>query len=291
MPRKQSNPRRLTGDKRKFTGSARTFRYKKYARTNTSKSNIKQSQLVSKVLSAITENKIMPLTERVEVNPYPIQLGAQGYMYGVVLGGVPSPWNSSYWNDLGSVTPPSGVGREARIGNQYFLKRSTMILNVDCDKRTDVLPMEFRTIVAKPRRSANPTGTTFDPYLNLFLDGNQDPCGPGTSGKTLPQLFNSMINSRDFVTYSDTYDSMCGVAAGNNQLATVNTTHAPSYKSFFRKRITMPHNIKAHVNQAGRLTNYDPSYFCIVLARTIGQDEAAGRWNLWLQGTTSYNDS
>lgn len=265
--------------------------YRKYARASVKKSSIKEDRLVAKVMDRVSESKLIPLTERVETNPVPIQLGAQGYMFGAVLGGVPSPWNSSYWNDLGSITPPSGVGHAQRIGNQYFLKKSTMTLNFDCDKRSDALPMEFRTIVAKPRRSRNPTGTTPDPYTNLFLNGNSDPVGPGTSGITNPQLFNSMINLRDYCVYHDSYDSLCGPAQGNQQLATIVTHNGPSYRQFTRKRISMPHNIKAHVNQAGRLTNYDGSYFLLVLARTIGQDDQAGRWNLWLQGTTTYNDN
>lgn len=264
---------------------------RKYARASVKKSTIKENRIVAKVMSAVTENKILPMTERVEVQPIPIQLGAQGYMWAGVLGGVPTPWNSSYWNDLGSVTPPSGVGHAQRIGNQYFLKRTTMTVNVDCEKRSDPLPMEMRVIVAKPRRNRNPTGLTLDPYKNLFLNGNNDPVGPGSSGITNPQLFNSMINLRDYVTYADKYHSVCGTSQHNQQLGTISTTHAAPYKAFFRHRITMPHNVKAHVNTGGTLTNYDPAYFVVILARTIGQDDAAGRWNFWLQGTTSYNDS
>lgn len=271
---------------------------RKYARTSLKKGTVKEDRIVAKVISRVAENKIIPLTEFTEVSPVPIQIGAQGYMFAAVLGGVPTPWNSGYWNNLGSVTPPSGTGHAQRIGNQFFLKKTSLVINVDCEKRSDPLPMEFRTIVAKPRRSRDPTGVTQDPYLNLFTNPNGDPVGPGTNasgipgqGITNPQLFNSMINLRDYMVYSDTFDNMMGSSQHNQNLGTLSTSHAPPYKGFYRKRISLPHNIKAHVNTQGRLTNYDPAYFVVILARTLGQDDAAGRWNLWVQGTTSYNDS
>lgn len=275
--------------KGKFTGKYK----RKYARSSVKKSTIRENRLVAKVMDRVSENKIMPVTEYKEVNPYPIQLGAQGYMWAGVLGDLPSAWNASYWQPLGTLTPNSGVGHAQRIGNQIFLKKTTITMNVDAEKRTDPLPMEFRTIVAKPRRSRNPSGSTIDPYENLFLNGNGSPVGPGTSGQTNPQLFNSMINLRDFCVYSDTYNDLMGTAQANQQLATQTTNMGPSYKAHFRKQFSMPHNIKAHIAQgsSGKITNYDSSYFIVILARTIGQDDAAGRWNVWLQGATSFNDS
>lgn len=302
MPRSKSTPRRLTGDRRKFLNSARSFKYvsaRRYARTSTSRKNIKESRIVSKVLSAVSESKILPLVERIESVPYPIQLGAQGYMWAGVLGGIPAPWATSQWNDLGSVTPVQGTGPNERVGNQYFLKRTTLQICVDAEKSLSPLPMEFRVIVARPRRSANPTGTTNDPYTSLFLNGNDVQFGPGTNtsgipgqGTTLPQVYNSMINKRDFMVISDKYHNLCGTSIGNQQLASIRTNYVPAgCKGFFRQRFTIPHNIKAHVLPNGRISNYDASAFIMVLARTLGQDDAAGRWNIWVQGTTSYQDN
>lgn len=263
----------------------------KYARASTTTNTIRENRLVAKVMDRVAESKIVPIVEATEANGVPIQLGAQGYMYATVLGDVPSAWNTSYWNSMGSINVPTGVGHAQRVGNQIFLKKTSATLAIDCDARSDPIPMEFRTILAKPRRSRNPSGTTVDPYLNLFMNGNGTAIGPGTSGITNPQLFNSMINLRDFVVYSDSYDTMMGPAQANHQLTTVTTNFGPSAKGHFRKFFTMPHSVKAHFSQGGRIDNYDCSYFIIVLARALGQDTAAGRWNLWLQGTTSYSDS
>lgn len=275
-----------------FTGKYRKTSYKrKYARATVKKSSIREDRLVSKVIDRVSESKIVPLTEVKEGVGVPTKIGSQGYLYQTVLGDVPSAWNTGYWNSLGNLNVPTGVGHAQRIGNQIFLKKTTMSLAVDCDARSDPIPMEFRTIIAKPRRSRNPSGQTFDPYTNLFINGNGTAIGPGTTGMTNPQLFNSMINLREFVVYSDTNDTMMGPAQANHQLTTVSTNFGPSLKGHFRKRFSLPHNIKAHFNQAGRIDNYDSSYFLVILARALGQDTAAGRWNMWIQGTTSYNDS
>jgi len=283
----------------KFTGkySKPSYGRRKYARASVKKSTIRENRLVAKVMDRVSESKIIPLVEAKEANGVPIQVGAQGYMYATLLGDVPSAWASGYWNSMGSLNIPTGVGHAQRVGSQIFLKKTTATLSIDCDSRSDPIPMEFRTILAKPRRSRNPTGITVDPYKNLFIDGNGQPIGPGTPGSvpgtgiTNPQLFNSMINLRDFCVYSDSFDTMMGPAQANQQLTTTTTNFGPSLKGHFRKRFSMPHNVKAHFNQAGRIDNYDSSYFLVVLARALGQDTHAGRWNLWLQGTTSFNDS
>ncbi|AXH73907.1 MAG: putative capsid protein [Circoviridae sp.] len=271
---------------------------RKYARASVKKSTIKENRLVAKVMDRVSESKIFPVREVVEGNGVPIQIGAQGYMYATVLGDVPSAWASGYWNSMGTLNDiTNGSGHANRIGSQIFLKKTSLTLSVDCDARSDPLPMEFRTIIAKPRRSRNPTGVTVDPYKNLFMNPNGNPVGPGTPGSipgtgiTNPQLFNSMINLRDFLVYHDSTDTMVGSARANQQDATITTNHGPSYKGFFRKHFSLPHNVKVHFNQNGKVTNYDSSYFMIILARTLGQDADAGRWNMWLQGTTSYNDN
>lgn len=276
----------------KMTGRYSRPSYKrKYARTSVRKSTIREDRLVAKVIDRVSESKIIPLAEVVEGIGVPTRVGSQGYLYQTVLGPVPTAWNSGYWNSMGDINVPTGVGHAQRIGNQIFLKKTTATFSVDCESRSDPIPMEFRTIIAKPRRSRNPSGQTVDPYTNLFINGNGTAVGPGTSGMTNPQLFNSMINLRDFVVYSDTYDSMMGPAQANHQLATTTTNFGPSCKGHYRKRFTLPHNIKAHFSQAGRIDNYDYSYFLVLLVRAQGQDTAAGRWNCWLQGTTSFNDS
>lgn len=264
---------------------------KKYARTVTKSATVKENRIVAKVMSRVAENKILPVKEYVKSPGYPIQTLAQGYMFAGVLGDIPTSWNGAYWNPLGSITPAAGVGTNQRIGNQYFLKKTHLTLSVDAGERKDPLPMEFRTIVAKPRRAFNPSGTTVDPYTNLFMNGNGVNVGPGTGGISAPQLFNSMINLRDFVVYSDTNDTIKGSATALQDPSTTTVFSGPSYKGFYRKRFNLPHNMKCHVNENGKISNYDPAYFVVILARTLDQAGAAGRWNFWLQGTTSYNDS
>ena len=265
------------------------------SRFRNSRSKYAKSRTVSKVLNAITENKILPLTDVNEGAPTPIQLGALAYEKTFVINTVPTGWPGST-TALGGIYMIQGTANGQRIGNYVYLKKSHVTIEVEAQPSAPTVnqvPKQFRVIVFKQRRSVMPTGRTVYPQNTLFLDSAGQSFGHATGGKNGSDLMLQPLNKRDWVIYKDSKFTLTNPVQYNEDgiAAAWNWTNT-KYGSYKKMVVNLPYFKKTHYNSGTNVPDDVDTHFGIVIySKSLGKDYAADDWEVNVRGSTTYSDN
>lgn len=264
---------------------------KKYpVRLQPSRQNYNMAVAVSKALSRVAETKVLAMTKFNEVNPTPIQLGAQAYTTSYTIGSIPTIWSGiTGINSLTNFQFPQGDGASDRDGDSIFLKKSHFSIELDMNQN---LPqrsvVEFRVIAFKPNRATDPVGITRNWGLGLFLDTDGNYFGHQTAGISGTDLMLQPINRRHYFVMSDRKFTLSPSADLAQALPSKFTGVNPISRTML---FNCPFNKKVHFEGANTPQNIDPHMCVVIYARPIGRDAVADVWETNVRGTTSFQDA
>lgn len=267
------------------------------ARLRPSRANYNEAKIVSKVLAATQEQKLLACTAQNEVVPTAINagVGLNTFVAQFCLNGVPSGWNLNT-RSLGGMTIPVGPADSQRVGDYVYLKKTHLTFEIDAQpvsSTSNPVPIEFRMIVFKQRRSNMPTGKTVYPQDTLFIDEVGEPFGHANTAKDGSDIMLQPLNKRDWVIFSDKRFKMSNPALYNENGASASWNWTTSkYESTKRCVLTLPHFAKTHFDNVTNLPNsLDTFYGVFIYARPLGKDYLANDWEVNCRGTTSYTDT
>lgn len=265
------------------------------ARLRFNRAKYNKSKTVSKVLNAITENKIVAVNNVNEGAPGAIQLGAKAFEKTFVLNTVPTGWSGST-TALGGIQILQGTTSNQRVGNYVYLKKTHITMEIEAQpvaSDAQPVPKQFRVIVFKQRRSVMPTGRTVYPQNTLFLDTAGDHFGHATAGKNGSDLMLQPLNKRDWVIYKDAKFTLTNPQLYNEAgtAASWNWTNQ-KYGSYKKMTFNLPHFKKTHYNSDTNVPDdLDTHYGIIIYAKALGKDYNADDWEVNLRGSTTYSDN
>lgn len=267
------------------------------ARLRGSRSSYNTAKIVSKVLAATAEQKLLKINPQNEIAPTQVNagVGLNAYYTGFVLNSVPTGWEASVKN-LGGVTITPGDKADERIGDYVYLKKTHLTFEIDAQPVSSdahPVPMEYRMIVFKQRRSAMPTGRTVYPQDSLFIDEVGEVFGHADIAKDGSDIMLQPLNKRDWVIFADKRFKLTNPTIYNpNGVANSWNWFNPKYESTKRISVSLPHFGKAHYDPVThKPNNIDTFYGVFIYARPMGKDYAANDWEVNCRGTTSYTDN
>lgn len=297
--RKPGPPRRGTTLARKLAQKPRrkipfTYNRQPQARFNASKNRYIVNKTVSKVMSKMSESKLLSITD---VNPGALNgtpsnvLGAGSenrvYAWRAVLDTVPTGWDAGLVPLLG-IRAAQGQTASTHIGNYIYLKKTTINLQLDMvynDNATKQL--EFRMVVCKSRQLSLASGTQDYPQTTLFLNqiGNRQGFVSTSSLEMSPfEVMNNPLNKRNWVVLRDQKFFL-------NNPTSMQQGKYPSRRNF---RITLPHYQKTKVTTSGEPLDYDSKYLIYIFATVPGaltNIVLPDDFRVACRGTTSYTDN
>ena len=241
------------------------------------------------MLSKFSETKYKAITRIDEQAPVAIQLGALAHMANFVVGvAAPSTWTD--FTALDGMNINQGVTDSQRVGACVYLKKTRVSVEIDmkqpAGETNTTLPCEFRVVVFKTRRQANPAGAIRPPQSSLFLDEVANDFGHSTSGINGTDLMLQPLNKRHFTIYKDMKFMLSNPL--DPQLASAYSGKYPCMKRIY---LDLPHYVKAHFEDSNSPTNYDFSYGIAIYARSLDKDTKADNWELNIRGTTTFMDN
>jgi hypothetical protein len=256
------------------------------ARFGFSKSRYYKNRSIASLLNKFSETKYQGIISQNQVAPVPIQALALAHMAKFVIGGSPSGWTDL--TNLGGMTFVQGVSTGNRIGDYIYLKKTHLNIQIDMKAAEDSsnVPTEFRMIVCKQRRAANPAGTTRAPQATLFLDQEALDIGDATSGVNGSDLMLQPLNKRHWQIHKDIKFRM------SNPLV---TSQSSAYSGFYpimrRFSLDLPYYQKCHFDDANQPTNIDYHYLVIFYARSLDRQSKADNWEINIRGNSQYVDN
>jgi len=255
-------------------------------RFNYSKTRYNKNRSIASMLNKFSETKYQGIAEQNQVAPVPIQTGAVAYMSKYVVGGAPGGWTDL--TNLEGMTFVQGLSTGNRIGDYIYLKKTHLNIQLDMKASDDSsnVPTEFRMIVCKQRRAANPAGTTRTPQQTLFLDQEALDVGDGTAGINGTDLMVQPLNKRHWQIFRDYKFRM------SNPLV---TSQASAYSGYYpimkRFSLDLPYYQKVHFDDSNQPTNLDYHYLVIFYARSLDRQSRADNFEINMRGNTQYNDN
>jgi len=259
------------------------------ARFGFSKNRYYKNRSIAATLDRFSETKYQGITPINQKAPKAIQTGAVAFMSKYVVGGSPTSWTDL--EDLGGMTFTQGLATGNRIGDYIYLKKTHLNIQLDMKAVDDSsnVPTEFRMIVCKQRRAANPAGTTRTPQATLFLDQEANDIGDATAGINGTDLMVQPLNKRHWQIHKDIKFRM------SNPLVTPTPTTSSSYSGFYpimkRFSLDLPYYQKVHFDDSNQPTNIDFHYLVFFYARSLDRESRADNFEINIRGNTQYNDN
>lgn len=243
---------------------------------------------IGTMLNKYQENKLIACGSQNETQPSPIQTGAQATFIAYNLG-TQVVFNGA--TTIGGINMNQGTAENERIGNYAFYKKTHLTLRLEMNTGSNAPPIQFRVIVAKLRRYANPAGITPSFASSGFMEPDGTPFGHTTSGRTGLDLMMLPLNKRQWVIYKD----MKFVLQPYNDLGTTSTNiiynNYPACKELF---LNLPHYKKCFFDGPSAITPNDLEfrYQVIIYAHSLGRSGiVADSYECSLRGTTSFTDN
>lgn len=259
------------------------------ARGRFSRKRYSVNKKISKMLNRFSENKLIPLDAQNETPPTAIQAAAQATFICYVLGTTNAGISSAIPVD--GINMSQGTNDNQRVGNYAYYKKSHATLRIEMNAGNNAPPIQFRFIVAKLRRYANPSGITPTFDTSGFTDESGGTFGHATGGKTGLDLMMQPMNKRLWVIYKD----FKFILQPYNDLASGGTSiiynNYPACKEIV---LNMPHYKKAFFNGNTALSpnDLDTKYIIVMYAHTLGRSGVvANSYDCSLRGTTSFSDN
>lgn len=270
----------------------RTLKYRaRYRRGLRSK-----TRRLARSLRTIAETKVTPCNTVNEDVPLTTAIGSQTYYHALAGGQIkPVTWTGS-WNMVDGYGVERGSDNNQLDGQYAYLKKTYIDYEVCTTYNgTETRVNEFRTIIGRMRRTANPAGNTKDPGQNLFLQLDGRPFGYLTSGFTGLDMLKQPTNKRDFVIIKDTKYILSApqhAAYAGSYLYNEYHSRYPARKVF---RLNMNYFKKIRFPQlpgggSAEPDNVDFHWFIVTVARHLSRDGAADDWEVNFRGVTSWND-
>lgn len=259
------------------------------ARFGPSKKQYGLNKKVSKIVKGLAETKLIAVTPFNEYAPkVPVNQSAPYLRYcHFILGStLPTGWDTQA-QMLGGTVIPNGTGASERIGSYAYLKKTTLMMDIDCTipPQGTFPPLEFRLIVVKPKRYALQSGVTLGPQAGLFLNDVGGEIGYNSTGYNSTDVLRRPINKRNFQVRRDQRFVLTAPSAIPNAMG-----YSGAYKSMKSFRLSLPLYKKTKFDTAGKPYDIDTHYSIMIFARPIGKDHVPDNWEVNLRGTTSYTD-
>ena len=173
------------------------------ARFAASKYKYNQGKMLAKMLSQVSETKLLACTPFNELAPLAIQTGAITTYRGFVVNTLPTSWDSNL-NQLGGIVSLRDLTGSGHIGNYVYYKKTHLTFQIDMGFTVTARPpVQFRCVVCKARQYGTPAGGTDPPQTTLFLSSTGQNIGYQTSGVTGMDIMTNPLNKRDWVIRSD----------------------------------------------------------------------------------------
>ena len=249
-----------------------------------SKRTFAKRRRVQRMLRPLSETKLIACSEQNEVQPVPIQTGAQSQFIAFTLG-----VNQAFTGDttVGGTQIPEGTGADERIGQYVYYKKTHAVIRIEANQGVNAPPIQVRCIMFKARRSNNPAGITPAWDNSGFMDNQGNSFGHATSGKTGLDLMMQPLNKRSWVIYRDSKF----ILQPYNSLTTGDIIYN-HYGAAKQLMFNMPHYCKGHF-PANALSpdDIDLRYTIVMYFHTLGRSGIpATALEASFRGTTSVTD-
>lgn len=271
---------------KKFKKSRSKTKYP--TRLSGSRINYTVARQVDRAMSRVSENKVSALTKFNEVNPTPIQVGAQAFTTQYMIGNIPTVWAGTRGlNSLTSFGFPT-TGAMARNGDSVYLNKTTLSIELDMNQTLPSRQVtEFRVITFKARRGDTPLGISHTYKTDLFLDVDGNYFGHETGGITGTDLMLQPVNKKYWNVLSDKKFTM---SPSDDNASTYNSSKYGIHRTM---RFTIPWYKKVSFDAPGSDSpdNIDFRWVVAVFARPIGKDGNADSWETNVRGLTTFKDN
>jgi len=239
---------------------------------------------MQRVLRPLAETKLTPCEPKTEIQPTPIQLGAQGTFIAFTLGEQAAFTGATI---VRGTRIPQGISESQRIGQYVTYKKTHATVRLESNAGVNAPPIQVRCIMFKARRSSNPAGISpaWDETGFLNVDGTK--FGHGTQDITALDLIMQPLNKRQWIIYKDTKF----ILQPYNSLSTGDLIYN-HYGAAKQMTFNMPHYQKSHF-PGGALTpdDADLRYTIVYYFHTLGRSGVvASALEASFRGTTSYTD-
>lgn len=266
-------------------------KYKKYSRSVPSLAKTTYiNRLISNRLKNVSEQKIVATIPQVEIVGQPTAIGSQILTRCFVTGTVPSNWTG---NMIGMQGFPSTRGDLADqfSGDYVYLRKTTLSMILDQNTTLNGSPpQQFRIIVFKRNAKYANFSNEKDPSESLFLDPEGLPCGPQTAGQTGAALMMHMTNKKDWTIYRDMKFTMQAPSTLSGSGSADAVVPAGVYKNSRQFRFYLNHFKKVHFGEF-EIDDYDNNFGVYVISRNLGADGGTAKWEVNMQGSTTYQDN
>lgn len=242
---------------------------------------------VGTMLNRYQENKLIACDPQSENQPTPIQTAAQATFIAYNLG-TQAVFSGAI--TVGGINMSQGTQENQRVGNYAYYKKTHLTLRIEMNAGNNAPPIQFRVIVAKLRRYANPAGITPSFATSGFMEEDGTPFGHTSSNKSGLDLMMQPLNRRQWVIYKDHKF----VLQPYNDLASGGTSiiynNYPACKEMF---LNLPHFKKTFFDGSTALTPNDLEfrYQVVIYGHSLGRSGiVANSYECSLRGTTSFSD-
>lgn len=248
--------------------------------------------VVRSTIRQMAETKYKAFNKLDEKAPVAIQSLANASWHGFTLGTAPATWPSS--SDGLSQCKSYEIGDANRDGKKVYLKRSTWTTNIDMNQTTLTGgPLEFRVIMAKPRKAGSAAGAGYLPQDALFLDGSNLMFGHTKSGIKGIDLMCSPIAKKHWYVRKDfKFKLSHPLAQANPSGSGIGNGYTGKYPTSKTWRTTLNLNKQVSFESTSAApSDTNLGWFMFVYCKGQGQDAAtAGKWELNVRGCTTYLD-
>lgn len=273
---------------RKKSNTKKSYVRRLPARGRFNRKRYSSNKKIGRMLSRYQENKLIALDRKSETPPTPIQVGAQSTFVGYLLGTTNTGFDGG--TPVGGIACSQGVQENQRIGNYAFYKKTHATIRIEMNAGTNAPPIQFRFIVAKLRRYANPAGITPAWETSGFIEEDGTQFGHLSGGKTGLDLMMQPLNKRTWVIYRD----QKFVLQPYNDLGTGSTNIIyNNYPACKELMVNLPYFKKCFFDGASALTPNDLEfrYIMVVYGHTLGRSGVtADSFECSIRGTTSFAD-
>lgn len=254
--------------------------------------------VVRSTIRSMAETKYRALDPLKEVSPVAIQTAGNASWRGVCLGKAPSNWPSSAegMTICNGFTIAQGDQKGQRDGKKVYLRKTTFTTNIDMNQTTLTGgPLEFRVILAKPRKSGAAAGATYTPQTSLFLDSSNDLFGHTQSGiKGFDLMCQPLAKKHWYVRKDFKFKLSHPLAQANPSGTGIANGYSGNYPTSKTFRLAVNHNKQVSFedpNSPDTPSDANLGWALYIYCKGQGQDQTtAAKWELNVRGTTSYLD-
>lgn len=274
---------------RKKSNTKKSFVRRLPARGRFNRKRYNFNKKIGTMLSRFSENKLISVDGQSESPPVAIQTGAQATFICYVLGTQNAGISGAL--PIDGINLSQGVNDNQRIGNYAYYKKTHLNLRIEMNVGTNAPPIQFRFIVAKLRRYANPAGITPGFDTSGFMDTSGGTFGHASGGKTGLDLMMQPLNKRSWVIYRDTKFILQPYNDFPSGQTSIIYNNYPACKEIM---LNLPHYKKCFFNGNTALSPNDleSRYIIIMYAHTLGRNGViANSYDCTIRGTTSFMDN